>query len=818
MNAPRDAFTPRTSSRWTLYIAVGLFAIVLGYLVTPEGNEAVAGQYAVSWGATNTTGEMSAGATQNFNVSFTNTGTEAWPAGGATRVSIGYHWKKGACPGGANAVWSGFRTSLPQNVAAGGSINNLSVRVTAPNSAGTYCLLYDVVKNGVLWFSEGGATTLNKTVVVGNSSGQGPNFRVTWGLTNTSNSMAVNSMRNFNVTLRNAGDWEWPAGGNTRVSVGYHWKKGSCPGGVNAVWSGYRTGFSDDIDPGQTVLGLPVQVQAPSSPGTYCLMYDVVQNGIAWFSERGATTLNRTVNVTGGSGGGPTATVPPATATASPSPTTVGATATPTRTATATPTRTSTPTASATSTQPTATATLSPTATTPPSAGTFVGTFDGTPSSPLNFSSSAWDIQVHVREQAGNYGMDEINAQHGADCAGPPATHRVTTTDGAVFICNNHVMTAINAPSYGLIYLTPNRMLDCSSGSCVVEFEMSTERMSIRDWPDVWITPWADNMTAPFNTGEVDLQGVPRAGVHITLENNESVWVACTIANYSETCYNHGWDTPSIQQGIAGGTNQAATRQTFRITMTNRNLRVERLASATAPALVFFNGQVSSFPMTSDMVVQFGHHSYTPTKDGAGQPATWHWDNLKLSPAVPFTMLHANKRFVYNTGESVTFPSGAPSNSYLRFTAVCRVSVNGGSVLPRQGYLGHPEHASSYFVPIAAGTKTVTFSFSSDGWYNGPCIAKDITIWSKNSNSSSTIESTRGTAVGSLAAHALLTASSGSAGTAESLASTFWCPILAPAQVTDVPAEPEPAVVTEPEDSDVTLQGDVPIASVDENG
>ena len=49
----------------------------------------------------------------------------------------------------------------------------------------------------------------------------------------------------------------------------------------------------------------------------------------------------------------------------------------------------------------------------------------------------------------------------------------------------------------------------------------------------------------------------------------------------------------------------------------------------------------------------------------------------------------------------------------------------------KQAFLGHPEHAASYFVSIPAGTQSVSLKFSADSWYQGPFIAQDFAIWAK---------------------------------------------------------------------------------------
>ena len=361
-------------------------------------------------------------------------------------------------------------------------------------------------------------------------------------------------------------------------------------------------------------------------------------------------------------------------------------------------------------------------------------TFDGAPSAPQAFSDAEWDVQVHDRNEW--FTLPAIQAQHGSDCAGPPATHTNTSYEGSVFICRDHVMTAINGEAgYSVIYLTPNRLFDFSQGGSV-SFDISTERMSVRDWWDVLITPYGDNLALPLLSDlsqGVDLQGPPMNTIHIGTDNGEGSPVLKVIRNGSEQGYQSSWAVQPPGAGVAAGTNQAVTRQTMKLTIANGRMKFERLASATAPALVFWD-VAATVPFTSG-IIQFGHHSYTPTKDGAGVPGTWHWDNITLSNSTPFTMIKADRR--YTQGGTVNFASPAPANAYLRFSAICRVSVNGQAVtqqptVNRWGISQKVEHMASYFVPVAEGTQSVNISFADDGWYttNLGCIAKDFAIWS----------------------------------------------------------------------------------------
>lgn len=367
--------------------------------------------------------------------------------------------------------------------------------------------------------------------------------------------------------------------------------------------------------------------------------------------------------------------------------------------------------------------------------GGFRAAFDGRSSAPLDYCSTDFDVQVHSRERSAWFSLPSIDAQHGSDCAGPPASHPNTSYEGSVYNCRDHVMTAINGDGgYAAIYLTPNQIFDFAGGGSIT-FDISTERMSQRDWWDILITPYEDNLAVPLlsNLSQgTDLQGAPLNTIHIGTDNTEGTAVLTVVRDGVEQGYRTGWEPP-VNTGIAGTVNQAATRQTFKFTVANGRMKFERLASATAPAETFFDW-AATVPFTSG-VVQFGHHSYSPYKCDGCVPGTWHWDNITLSNSTPFTMIKADRR--YTEGGTVNFASPAPANAYLRFAGICKVKVNGQAVSRaadydrwNNGY--HPEHMSSYWVPIAEGTQSVNISFADDGWYttNLGCIAKDFSIWS----------------------------------------------------------------------------------------
>src|SRR5262249_4855131 len=136
-------------------------------------------------------------------------------------------------------------------------------------------------------------------------------------------------------------------------------------------------------------------------------------------------------------------------------------------------------------------------------------------------------------------------------------------------------------------------------------------------------------------------------------------------------------------------------------------------------------------------VVQLGHHSYQPTRNCAAcGPNTWHWDNVAISSAVPFTMLRADRRYVdADTEPTVTFLAPAPEGAHLRFAAVgseIQVSFDGGATwqpaqLQRQQRT-NPARFQSYWTPVPAGTTGVAFR-SLGALAGEPWMVRDVAIW-----------------------------------------------------------------------------------------
>ncbi len=122
--------------------------------------------YGVSWDGHDTPATLTAAGTVTPSLSFTNTGSLTWEAAGANPVRLSYHWLDGARPGTTTVTWDGNRAVLSGDVAQSAAVTGLTIAVDAPGTAGAYCLVYDLVREGVTWFSWQGASTLAVDVTV----------------------------------------------------------------------------------------------------------------------------------------------------------------------------------------------------------------------------------------------------------------------------------------------------------------------------------------------------------------------------------------------------------------------------------------------------------------------------------------------------------------------------------------------------------------------------------------------------------------------------------------------------------------------------
>ncbi len=185
-------------------------------------------------------------------------------------VFLAYHWFDER--GEAN-VWEGRRTAFPQIVKAGGEVS-MTATVEAPRAPGTFALVWDVVHEGELWVS-----SLDPTPVVGVvvEVVVGRAFSVVGG--GRPRVLVVGGELAVPVAVRNDGTRPWDAGGGFAIS--YHWldHRGSV-----VHREGRRGVVVAPVGTGETAE-FTVVVVAPPRAGRYRLQWDMVEEGVCWFSD-----------------------------------------------------------------------------------------------------------------------------------------------------------------------------------------------------------------------------------------------------------------------------------------------------------------------------------------------------------------------------------------------------------------------------------------------------------------------------------------------------------------------------------------------------
>ena len=213
-----------------------------------------------------------------------------------------------------------------------------------------------------------------------------------------------------------------------------------------------------------------------------------------------------------------------------------------------------------------------------------------------------------------------------------------------------------------------------------------------------------------------------------------SRWIAEIVDNFQAQQLK---GTDSAWQGYETFiTPSAAKRETFELRITPTHIRFG------LPDYNFWwiDDELEQPLNWQEGIVQFGHHSYSPESacdDGEldCSPNTWHWDNIAIDPAQPFTLIPADARYVDATTErTVYFNQPAPRDSQLRFAGIgndLSVSFDEGTTwrsaeLQAQTNLAD-EKFKSYWMPIPRGTSSVTFR--GENWWGGPWHIRDISIW-----------------------------------------------------------------------------------------
>jgi len=121
-------------------------------------------------------------------------------------------------------------------------------------------------------------------------------YDVEYGDCDAPSSITAAAVVPVSLTLSNRGWRPWRSDDpQTPIYASYHWLDAD---GAIAIEDGTRTALPRPLAPGDTLV-MTCTVRAPATPGRYTLAFDMVEEGVTWFSRAGAPLLRRAVTVRG---------------------------------------------------------------------------------------------------------------------------------------------------------------------------------------------------------------------------------------------------------------------------------------------------------------------------------------------------------------------------------------------------------------------------------------------------------------------------------------------------------------------------------------
>ncbi len=105
-------------------------------------------------------------------------------------------------------------------------------------------------------------------------------------------SLKATSTTVIKTIVKNISEATWPVSGRYSVRLSYRWLNGE--GKTIVDWS--RIDFAKDIMPNKEIES-DAKIAAPDKPGNYVLEFDMVQEEVAWFKEKGSKTTQLKVKV-----------------------------------------------------------------------------------------------------------------------------------------------------------------------------------------------------------------------------------------------------------------------------------------------------------------------------------------------------------------------------------------------------------------------------------------------------------------------------------------------------------------------------------------
>jgi hypothetical protein len=122
-------------------------------------------------------------------------------------------------------------------------------------------------------------------------------FKAEISIMDPPSSLKADSIVNLKVRVKNVSGTLWPAkglsDGKYAIQLAYHWIDKD---GKMVIFEGRRTPLSHDLRPKEEVI-VNTSVHTPNQESTYFLQFDMVQELVAWFKDKGSKTADIPIKV-----------------------------------------------------------------------------------------------------------------------------------------------------------------------------------------------------------------------------------------------------------------------------------------------------------------------------------------------------------------------------------------------------------------------------------------------------------------------------------------------------------------------------------------
>ena len=276
--------------------------------------------------------------------------------------------------------------------------------------------------------------------------------------------------------------------------------------------------------------------------------------------------------------------------------------------------------------------------------------FNIDPASPSQDALPAMDFVVTHRTHPRDHLSAEalaFPADHGADCAGPPEQHIITSShlsngenpDDSFYVCKNHMMSSLGEVSgYSVSSFFPRQSFYFADNG-ILEFETNMDVDHSRFWWEVMIVPrHLLKVGAAEDWLPID-ETYASNSIVFSLQDNGQRKIQYHRGEippsgivFSETDWR---DWRYVNNEVPANDPQFLDRR-------RRHLhRIEFAADKIIWSIEKLDGSMDAFEVPLDEplafrqgLVVFKTHSYTPTKDGNLSRFTVHWDEIRFNGPV----------------------------------------------------------------------------------------------------------------------------------------------------------------------------------------